>query len=480
MFSVIFFASMACLGVGLIVKTVVDNTGLFDDSYYKTHRRISWTEYGLGAVLACLIVVPGVTIVGTNIAKDGLLEFDEFWNGYETAALVSNNTCSRDGSCRFEYDCDSYNHIHTSTSTDSNGNTQTHISNHTHWHRCPYATSETTYKVTTTLDEFTIDTTIDEDARAWRAGKGIPGDYPKGVPAFWQAAADRLAAGDPGPVTVQRTYDNYVLAAQNTILDKYDGDIDAYLADDLLPDTSMERGLHSYYRGHKVHSMGVPVGDLAEWEFAVDRFNAALGTDLQGDLHLVFVPAEVNGDRYAGSLNAYWTGDTFGDQALSKNAIVVIVGVEAGEIAWSESFTGMPVGNELMLTRLSDLAGTALTPDDLLGRPVGIIADGDVDEIQHTEGAIESAVWATDRPFERICMTCDDPDENGGYGYLAGDVEPTTGQKWGIFAVALLMSSLVWAVFIAVGNHYEGGSGESRGRGSNGSRRTNPGRPSIY
>jgi hypothetical protein len=212
------------------------------------------------------------------------------------------------------------------------------------------------------------------------------------------------------------------------------------------------------------------VGDVGEWEFAVDRFNAALGTDLQGDLNLVFVPAEVNRDRYAGALNAYWTGDTFGDQALSKNGIVVIVGVDGGEVAWSEAFTGMPVGNELMLTRLGSLEGTALTPDDLLGRPVGIIADDDVDEITHGDGAIEAAVWANDRPFERICMTCQDPDENGGYGYLIGDVEPTPGQRWAIFVVTVLLASIVWAAFVFVGNHFvkdddDNGSTPRRGRG---------------
>lgn len=448
MFSIIFFASLICACVGLIAKLVIDHTKAFDTR--GDHRRISWHEYLVGLVVACLLVVPGVTIVGTNMAKADLLEFDEFWNGYETAALVSTNNCSRDGSCRFEYDCDHYTHRW--TTTDSDGNV-THHSEERH-HDCPYATSETTYKIATTLDDFTIDTTIDDDAREWRAGKGIPSNYARGVPAFWQAAADRIAAGDPGPVTVQRTYDNYILAAQNTILDEFEGDVEHYLEEGFLPRTSMDWGIRNHYHGRKLHDMAGGLPAYNELDFALNRLNAALGTDLQGDMHIVAVPAEVDQHRYAGALNAYWTGDAYGDSALSKNGIVVILGIEDAEIVWSEAFTGMPVGNELMLTRLRQLEGTPLTADDLIGRPVGILADGDVDEISHGTGAIETIVWADDRPFERICMTCKDPGENGGYGYLIGDVEPTTGQKWGIFTAALFFASLVWVAFVMIGNHY--------------------------
>lgn len=466
MFNVIFFGTVAVLAAGLVIKLLVDHFKWFDTgakwghagSYGRQEKRISWAEFGVGSVIVSLLVVPILALVASNVFTAQLLTFDEFWNGYETYAAVSTNGCTRNGSCRYVYDCDPYQVVKTRSVPDGNGGSRTETYTETEYHSCPYATTENTYTIKTTLGDFRIGVTLEANPQPFRGGTGIPGDIPRGVPTEWQAAADRLAAGDPGPVTVTKTYDNYILASQRTILDKYAGDIETYQAQDLLPQTSMAKGVHHRYLSSKVHFTGsvnsISLGQLPEWEFAVDRFNAALGSDLRGDLHLVFVSSDVDRDRYTGALNAYWTGETFGDQALSKNAIVVVVGVDGTKAAWSRAFTGMPVGNELMLQRLSDLDGTNLTPDELLGRPVGQIVDGKFEGVSHTDGAIENVVWSDDAPFTRICMVCDDPGENGGYGYLAGDIDLTTGQKWITGMVCFFLGSLVWVAFIFIGNHY--------------------------
>jgi len=475
-FATIFYSVILCLLVGLVAKLIVDHTGLLDSR--GDHRRISWIEFAAGSAAVVVLIVPVTVRVGSNMAKAELLEFDEHWTGYETNAGVSTTTCTRDGSCRWTYRCDSYTHRW--TTTDADGNTQHH--SETRYHDCPHATEELTWVVNTTFGDYTIERTLAANPQEWRAGSGLP-DVRRGEPPFWTQAAERIRSGDPGPVVVERTYDNYILAAQNTILDEYEGDIERFEADGLLPPTAVERGLRGAYWSNKVHVVGsAAVPDVDGWLFAVDRFNAALGMDLQGDLNVVFVPAEIDEHVYEGVLNAWWTGPEFGDRSLSKNAIVVIIGTDGETVVWSEAFTGMPVGNERLLLELSEsLDGLPLDPDVLLGRPVGVLVDGEFDSIVHGDGAIENLVWGDGTTFARICMTCDDPGENGGYGYLAGDIQPTTGHRVAMGAVSVFLAALMWAGFVALGNHYVGSDKpRSGGRGSGPSYRLRPpGRPHI-
>src|SRR5439155_22131201 len=98
-------------------------------------------------------------------------------------------------------------------------------------------TQEDSYYVETTLGTYTIAEHIfPANPQNWRSSHSVPDDVPRGVPALWAAAKQRLDSGDPGPVTAQRDYQNYILASQATILHKYSASIDRYKQEKLLPD----------------------------------------------------------------------------------------------------------------------------------------------------------------------------------------------------------------------------------------------------
>src|SRR5262249_8758701 len=154
-------------------------------------------------------------------------------------------------------------------------------------------------------------------------------------------------SGNPGPVTAREDYDNYILASQSSILHKFSGSIDQYKKDGVLPKISHD--ILSPYYASRVYFVGVnPPGD---WQWYINKYDAALGVSLQGDLHLVIVDANKVGspDDYSQALIAYWQSQEFGKDALSKNGIVVVVGTKDGQtVAWARAGTGMPVGNEAL------------------------------------------------------------------------------------------------------------------------------------
>ena len=166
-------------------------------------------------------LAPGAVALGTSVAKADATRFNEYWNGYETAAVVSVKECTRDGSCKHDYQCDPYTEVSVRTVSDGNGGTQTVTTTETKYHQCPYVTQEYTFKVETTLEDYTVASGIfAENPTPWRASKGIPSKVARGEPAAWVAVRARLAAKDPGPVTAVRSYDNFILASQSSILKK--------------------------------------------------------------------------------------------------------------------------------------------------------------------------------------------------------------------------------------------------------------------
>lgn len=437
----LFLALLGGLSLGLVAAVAL---GYVDFPY-----RVNLNAMLAGA-LAVSLLVPGVVLLGGHFVKQSALSYDEFWNGYETAAIAEVDRCERDGSCSHTYDCDPYPYAYTvwdSVSDGKGGTTSVPRQvTETRYHECPYATEEWTYRVETTLDGYTVSSNIfSAEPQEWRWGVGIPSYVDRGVPAAWQAVKDRLDRGDPGPVTEVHSYENYILASQSTILKRYSDQIETYKDAGMLPRPADRTT--SGMQAAKAYGVGIDLSP--EWRERVMRFNAALGTELQGDLHLVVIGEDVDKHAYVGALQAYWQSPELGDKALSKNALVVVLGTENGRtVEWAKAFTGMPGGNEQLLMQISsELPGTDLDPAVILGTPTAKIRGENV-TIKHTNGLLEEMVWGP-HEFARVCMVCEGEEDQGvGFSYLSSDIQPSTGQKVAIFSVALFVSALAWLAAI--------------------------------
>lgn len=460
---------LAALLAGALVKTIA-GTGWVDQWYVgHVEKRITWTEFLIGAAICSIIVVPFTAFVGNKIALASNLTYHEFWNGYEVSADRSDTECHKNGSCHFVYDCDPHPVVKTRTVPDADGkgsHTETYVE--TEYDSCPEATVEWEFQVRTTLGTFFVERTFPTDAQQYRGSHGLRDSVRRGVPPFWQAAADRIARGDPGPVTVKKDYDNYILASQSTILHKFSADLDQYRS--ILPAPANTRDVRDLYYTDKAYFVNMPAGpDLRAWSDAVMRFNAAFGSDLQGDLHLILVGADtVAPDQFTGALNAYWTSKTFDRDAISKNSLVVVVGTDGTTAKWVRAFTGMPRGNEQLLADIQrELSGKPLDPATLIGVPVGKIgADGKFETVVHSSGLLETQTWGPDE-FARVCMTCAQ-EGGGGFTYLSGDIEISDGQRAAILAAAFVLSLIVWTVFVLIGNGNQEEDSDRTGRRNRG------------
>ncbi|HEY9713333.1 MAG TPA: hypothetical protein V6C72_07675 [Chroococcales cyanobacterium] len=435
-------------------------------------RRITQLEFIGCAAGLVLVVVPLTCFVGYKVAVSNNLSYNEFWGGFEVSVDTVVYQCHESdtdggstGGCEHHYDADSYQVWvqHETCTTDSKGKETCVDDSHweTRWRQVPYTDEEITYIVHTTLGDFTIgDHWLPPHPELHRvhpeedAMESIPGDLPYGIPAFWQAAANRIASGNPGPVTQERTYDNYILASQSSILHKYSPWIDQYKKANLLP--NIGHSVHDFYWLDRVYTVGgVNIGDAGTWQRAMDRFDAALGIDLTGDAYLVVVPADKisDPDTYVMSLAAYWESPAFQKYAISKNGIIIVVGTRDGKtVDWARATTGMPSGNEQMLLDIKyHLGGVALTPGTLLGAPTAAIATvgGKYKvTINHTQGALESILWGQDK-FQRVHMGAHDGQQ--GYLYLKGEIVPSGWQKFWIMFFVVLFSGITWGVAFAYG-----------------------------
>lgn len=452
----IIYAMMLVAAVGLAVKYGLPFfvRDWDEEEWGRPAPSINWTEYAIGVVVMTILFAVIINPVGTNMARSNSLKFKEFWNGYETSATHQRIPCDRDGPCAHEYNCDPYNHVHHHPATyDSKGNmtSPAYDENHTHYHSCPYSTEEWTFEVDTTLGGYTIASHIFPDnPQEWRGGSGIPGGVPRGIPPFWQAAKDRLDAGNPGPVTVRKTYDNYILASQHTILKKWSSSIEQYRVKGMMPKPATD--VHSHYWSDKLYFAGMPKpGNYGDFRFALEKVNAALGSDLQGDLHVVVVPTRkvVTPDEYSQALFAYWQSPDLGRQAASKNTITLVLGVNAGKVMWARADTGMPLGNELLMVDFKRaLIDKPFTPAALFGE-TKVRTVNDNAKVTPGDGIIPSTLWGQHK-FERVCMTCKDDEGKTGFTYLKGQIPLKSGQKTMILLVTFFLTLIVWAIMGAV------------------------------
>ena len=455
-------AVLLVIATGFMLYKVLGSSTATKFGYSGGSPSITRTEWLAGVLIAALVIIPATSFLGAKIAKSNATTYNEFYSGLEKTATMETINCERDGSCRQTYQCDEYTvmvtktrqvpYTTTETYTNSSGGistrtvtryrTETYQEPEQRWHNCPYVTQEYTFRVTDTLGE-TYDFgrnlfPATPESNRWkgqgydrpRNGSGmpsLPNDVRKGIPADFQAVKDRIDADMPGGTTKRATYKNFLLASQEEFYAEKSSSVNAYLKANQLPKVQTE--IHDRYRADKVYFVGSAPKNAKEWQDAVARFNGHLGSERQGDLHVIVVNAASLEDpnRYADAVEAYWSSNNLGRDTLSKNGIALILGIKGDEVAWSRGFTGMPVGNETLVSSLSELGSTAANPEALFAPE---------------SGAVWKRIMEGDSGYERVEMK--------NYEYLYDSVDIGTKARIFILIVAFLLSLLVWGVFLAV------------------------------
>ena len=451
MFTLIIQGALIVMAIGLIAKYFLD----FRQSIF----RIDHIELCIASAILLLIIVPLTSWIGTKLAISNLVTYNENWGGYETGTQWIRTPTSRDGNMKWSYKGDPYQYVWYTTETETTGSgknahTRTYQQRHeeTRYHDIPYCTEEWTLVVNTTLGDYVIaDRNLPDHPNnyRYRAYESVPEDLPHGIPDFWTEAKKRLSAGEPGPVTARRTYENYILASEHTILKRYSKDIKGYAKEGLLPQLSHKPIFNFYYADRAYFVNLHPGGD---WQGALNRFNAALGNTRQGDLHLVFVDADKvsDPDNYVGALIAYWQSPVFEKDALSKNGILVVVGSSDKQtVKWARAVTPMPTGNEQMVLDIQNgLVGAKLTTNAIVGAPTVNFSTG---KWTYTDGALEKAILQGPHAFTRVHMGAASDKGSTGYAYLLREIEPKGWQRWIILVVSTLFGCVAWTICIMHG-----------------------------
>lgn len=428
------------------------------DAYGKV-RSISLPEFVVGVIIIGVAAFLATVVVGPSLARESAIEgYHEFWNGSVTKPVVLTDECHRDGSCQHTYTCDHEEIWHTTYNSkgEPSGGYYEDV-----YHQCPYATRELSYALETNIDKtFTIASGYFEaHPQEWRSGGGIPGDVPREPPERWATAKADLEKGLSDPVTKVNEYENFILASDSELYEEYEGGIERYQKAGLLPKHTAHLDesnmLFDYdMQAQKVQAVGgLKLSNLGEWQNRLMRLNAALGVDLQGDMHIVLVPADKvsDPDEYITALKAYWT--SLGKWSISKNGIILAIGVSPNgkTVEWSRAQTGMPEGNEEMLTALElRLREQPFDPNVLLGDvSTSIREKGDETEVvydKNSGGAIGNIVF-NEFPFARACMKCEsEGDKGGGYVALRNQVPITTGAEVEMITVVVFITLILGAL----------------------------------
>jgi hypothetical protein len=440
---------------------------------------ISWREFAVGIIAAYLVVLPAVFTVGVAMSTADALRYEEFYNGVETSAPVQVVECrpgtagdsesSGHSNCRNEYQTgETYNYLETYyvsvCSSNSKGETsctsEPRVRVATGYIHNPYAQKEYSYAITDSLGgTFNFPGVYLKDTEAF-TDTAIPAEIPRGDPAEWTDAKQRLEARDPRPVTRLFSYDNYILASGDDLLKAYSDDVEQYLEEGILPEHTagiLTDPLHGFNdsSADKVSFVGIQPSNSDQWQESVMRFNAALGSELRGDLHLVLIDSSLvdSPTNYMNALKAYWTSDAFNRRAIAKNAIIVVAGVDGNSIDWGIASTGMPYGNEVMLRGIQNfLPGTDLDPNQVIGAPRTVVTTGTEtqdDEVtvtlSDTPGVLERVVLQ-DFPFARACMDCKEEDGEIGYADLVVKVQPKPWQWSIMLGIVTLLSLTYWTL----------------------------------
>jgi hypothetical protein len=418
-------------------------------AFFAVRAGFNLTFTGVGLIVLMLVPLP-VYAISMNIAKNSAETYHQYYNGFETSAYDTPVTCERDGSCVNTYQCDPYTVTVYVEVEDADGKgTHEEAEQETRYHDCPYSTQETSYYVDTTLGQYTIASNL-MTGGPWDSGTAIPGGQITKPPVFWSNVKARIDAGTPGGVTQVNDYDNFILSSETTSLKKYSAQIAQFKKAKLLP--AVASGTVSWYKSDKAAFVGNVYGiNKASIQKHLLALNGAVGTELQGDVRMVFVNANKVQDpqTYADALRAYWEdGNTFGKDALAKNAIVIVVGVNSATKAeWVRSFTGMPVGNEAMIQDLNDQLLNVKINANFIGSPTYSVASK---SIVHSNGAVENILFGVDK-FQRVSMSAKDKSDHGtGFVYLSDEWEPNTGDWIAFFIWAGAIDLVLGVVFFFI------------------------------
>jgi hypothetical protein len=437
----ILYGAIIVLLVGLGAKYYLDAT---NHDKKLTNKEFLYLTGGMMVVFVPLFVW-GMS----ELAIQSAITYHENLGGFETKADWDVTTCTRDGACFHHYDCDPYKVVDQEAYTDKDGKHHDEES-HTAYHDCPYTTEEWTFTVDSTVGPFTIaphNLPTNPNEHRYRWGTYVPSYIDSGVPDFWSQVKARLDVDQPGPVTARHSYDNYILASQTTSLKNHSNAIESYKKAGLLP--AINSNIVPFYWLNRVYFVGA--SGSGDWGDASNRFDAAFGSQLQGDLHVVIVNANTvtNPDEYALALLSYWQSDAFGRDALSKNGVILVLGTKDNKtISWARASTGMPIGNEgLMLDLQNELKGKPLDADALFGNPKATLNSTGVN-ITIGDGILQSILWGPHK-FQREHMG--GKDSNGksqGFAYLLREIQPTTTEYVLILLGILLASCIAWGIAI--------------------------------
>lgn len=425
----------------VVLVTVIVGGWFVARRYFK----INFNLIALAVTLALALVTPWITYsITASVAKNADQTYYEFWNGSEVEAVSKTITCTRDGSCRNEYDCDPYTVTHEESYTDSEGKSKTRTVTETKYHDCPYSAQETSYGVVTTLGNITVEDSL-MTGEPFRARKSIPGGRVTSPPALWVAAQKRIASGNPSGVTTRNTYKNFILSSDETLFASYSGNIDKLVSENMLPIPADK--VFNIYKANKAYSVGDTKLDMDSMNTQLDLLNAAFGSELRGDMHVVFADASKagEGNDYTNSLRAFWNSEAVGKSAIAKNTLTLVVGVEPNadgkpSVAWSHGFTGMPIGNEALLQEFTNLKGQVID-DKFIGSPVFNIA---TETYTHSNGAVEDMVFGKFK-FARVSMSATDEGDNGsGFKYLSDAWQ----MKSSDYAVVYWISGILCAMLL--------------------------------
>lgn len=426
--------------VGLAVKFYLEHT--------ESYKRITWPEFFISATIIASILSPIISNFGVKLAVDNQVKFYEFRNGWELNTTVEEVQCYRDGPCYWEYACDPYL-VTYSCNCDKNG---CQICTRIEYHDCPYCESEYHYNVGTTLGSFRIASNRfpnNPDSRRWRSYVDIPDDIidraGQGPPSFWVGAKNRIDAGTPGPVTKIYSYQNYLLRASYSILRDNADNVKFFLDKKLLPEP--EREVHDFYWSNKIRFVNVGISNPMLWNKKLDYLNAELGDSLHGDMHVVIVKGVDNPDAYITALKAYWQNpEIFKRHTVSKNSIIVAIGTDDGQtVSWTRAITGMPVGNELLITNLrNEFKNIPLNPDSVLGTVKAHLIRGQITSTDVYGGLAEFVLRTNE--FKRVPME--------GYQYLKKEIRPSGTGYFLVILVGVVSCVAAWIPAVVIGDHW--------------------------
>lgn len=253
---------------------------------FLTSREITWKEF-----LVQIVVQLAIAGIAAGIVSCANTHDTEVWNG----SVVSKKKVWV--SCSHSYQC---NCRETCTGSGSNRSCST--------------TCDTCYEHSNDWD-WDVYTSNSETITINRVDR--QGNH---EPARWAA----VALGEP--TAVEHSYVNYVKGAPGTLF-KRQGAIEKYASTiPKYPDR-----IYDYYKLDRLVTVGLSVPNAREWNIALEKLNAEIGSPRQVNIIVVLVNEEHREWYYA--LEEAWIG-------AKKNDVVLVVGVRADMmVMWSEVMT---------------------------------------------------------------------------------------------------------------------------------------------